>query len=60
MTTLIVFAAVVILVLVARSSWWRGKIRMIEGAWGFIRLYPNIGWKFGSKHWCRHYGRKAH
>jgi hypothetical protein len=62
MTTMLIVVAVllVLTVLVVRSKRWRSSIRMVEGDWGFVRLYPNPGVKFGERHWCRHYGRKAH
>lgn len=57
---LVVVAVVIGLVLVVRSKRFRSRIRMIEGAWGFVRLWPNPGIKWKGHHWCRHYGRKVH
>jgi hypothetical protein len=61
MLTLLILAGLVVAgVLVARSKRWRSRIRKIEGKYWYFRLWPNVGFKVGGLHWCRHYGKGKH
>lgn len=52
--------AAVLLIGVAFASKPKGKVRKAEWSDGYLRLYPNPGFKFGTKHWCRKHGWRRH